>query len=501
MTLWDARIYVMGRAPQVDTAWQDRLRVLRPTVHVAARLGRAEDVLRIVELGGEEQLTLPDRDGRTVLHCAAEADSEPVLAVLAAFRIIGAAEEQIRDKSGMTALDVARRAGSAKAVAWLGLRQRKCRAAELLLAWAGLYSDRLGADCPLEMNFDGEGVAAAVRSQLLAAGTEAGRRLGYSTRLVQLGSDIEHMRQQFDEGLPPDSAIAEATAPVEPRAKRVVSGQSKAAKMARMQCMSYSASCAADESVAVVDPAAHTRALQKMATKDYVGAANEFEAALGIEGGAEPDPDPEPGPEPSAEGREPEPEPELEPEPEPEPEPEVETETEYGDGDGNETWSEDSLETETEYQEDQSVRWNMERGLTPPDHASPACQASFDGDIELLATLVEADPASASAAGWVMAAPTGAGKLALLVGIWTPGFDSFGLKAAGGWHEKGEQAVPLQYAAFAGRVEAVRLLLQLGAKVDASHLVLSPRGCPWSATIIAACKSNKDVQALLPHTR
>jgi hypothetical protein len=31
MTLWDARIYVMGRAPQVDTAWQDRLRVLRPT--------------------------------------------------------------------------------------------------------------------------------------------------------------------------------------------------------------------------------------------------------------------------------------------------------------------------------------------------------------------------------------------------------------------------------------------------------------------------------------
>jgi hypothetical protein len=122
--------------------------------------------------------------------------------------------------------------------------------------------------------------------------------------------------------------------------------------------------------------------------------------------------------------------------------------------------------------------------------ANPACQAAFDGDTQLLATLVKADPANASAAGWVA---TGEG----VQGIYTPGFDKFCLKP-GGLLGKGESAVPLQYAAFQGQAEAVRLLLELGdGRVDAGD----QGGCRWSANIIAACAGSGEVRALLPHSR
>ena len=53
--------------------------------------------------------------------------------------------------------------------------------------------------------------------------------------------------------------------------------------MARMQCTSYRRSCEADLSagVALADAGAYERALVKMAEKDFVAAAAEFEQALG----------------------------------------------------------------------------------------------------------------------------------------------------------------------------------------------------------------------------
>jgi len=277
-------------------------------VHVVARFGGMEEMRALVALGGAAQLTLPDGDGRTALHCAAEADSEAVLSFVLAHTAAG---DRHRDKGGMDPLAVAKRAGSTRAVALLEQRQRARRAAELLLAWAGLYHDRLGGAAAVDVNaFDGELVAVAVREQLLA-----GWRLGYSTRLARQNSDLDRMvleiqmEQHPPEGIPPDATAAAAAAtgrvgpafeladrlgasalqevaPPPPATRRKVKPggrQSKEQKMARMQCTSYRRSCEADLSagVALADAGAYERAVEKMAEKDFVAAAAEFEQALG----------------------------------------------------------------------------------------------------------------------------------------------------------------------------------------------------------------------------
>lgn len=282
---------------------EPRIRTWMP-VHAAARLSKPDAVTAILQLGGTDaQIKLRDGDGRTVLHAAAEANSNAVMRVL--FRHIGSAEEDARDTSGMDALDIARFAGNKTVVAMLEQRQRQRHAAELLLAWSGIYCDRLGADCPFRITFDGEIIAAEVRAQLLTRGSMAEQHVAYAARMLKLRADIEYMRQCSphaptgnppEEGLPPEpsdcgpnavgvaaSATSLTNAIDAPSERKATKGADVEVKIARMKCLSYSRSCEMVENPSMIaDPEAYTRALGLVSCKEYVAAVADFETALGL---------------------------------------------------------------------------------------------------------------------------------------------------------------------------------------------------------------------------
>ena len=139
----------------------------------------------------------------------------------------------------------------------------------------------------------------------------------------------------------------------------------------------------------------------------------------------------------------------------------------------------------------------------PPTH-EPACQAAFDGDVATLSALLDADPAAASAEGWVRAVPHaqlrpgvqahGTGEGSVLLGLWTPGFESFFVQRVGA-DDAPKRGLPLQYAAWAGQVDAARVLIRAGASASACG------GLGWSAAAIAACGRHEAMQALLGCSR
>ena len=139
----------------------------------------------------------------------------------------------------------------------------------------------------------------------------------------------------------------------------------------------------------------------------------------------------------------------------------------------------------------------------PPTHG-PACQAAFDGDVATLSALLEADPAAATAEGWVRAVPHahmrpgvaahGTGEGSALLGLWTPGFERFFMQRVGA-DDAPKRGLPLQYAAWAGQLDAARVLIRAGASASARG------GLAWSAAAIAACGRHEPMQALLGCSR
>ena len=145
---------------------------------------------------------------------------------------------------------------------------------------------------------------------------------------------------------------------------------------------------------------------------------------------------------------------------------------------------------------------DAEIARTPSCVVDPVCvcQAAFDGDVTALSALLAADRASANAVGFVRAIPHesgdvqhGTGDASVLLGMWTPGFDTYGLQPVGNRdYKRPRRALPLQYASWAGQTEAARLLLSVDAKDRAD-----PPDFTWSAESIAVCGRHKEMQGLL----
>ena len=133
------------------------------------------------------------------------------------------------------------------------------------------------------------------------------------------------------------------------------------------------------------------------------------------------------------------------------------------------------------------------------DNWSAACQAAFDGDLQRLEAALADDPNAAATAGWVRAVVDAdddirnAGRFfrggalrteiqgeAHLIGLWSPVFDSFGFQPVGKTGDDAPaRAVPLQWAVWAGHVDAARMLVRGNAADTCDSFSCSASTIGW----------------------
>uniref|UniRef100_A0A7S2DX57 EF-hand domain-containing protein n=1 Tax=Alexandrium andersonii TaxID=327968 RepID=A0A7S2DX57_9DINO len=101
------------------------------------------------------------------------------------------------------------------------------------------------------------------------------------------------------------------------------------------------------------------------------------------------------------------------------------------------------------------IAWAMngKTGGASAVKAEPVCQAAFDGDVDKLRGLAKAgDGQAAGQPGYVQVSDA-------VAGLWTMGFNMFELRSLAS-EPNLLPATPLQYAAFAGKADVIRYLIE-----------------------------------------